>query len=111
MELEALSFNLRDCVEQVLLTFASKAAAKALELTYELDNDIPPTLRGDKVRIGQILANLVSNSIKFTHQGGVHVLITTDSSPRNQVSGFSYFICAGSGYWYWDSSGEKKSSI
>ncbi|MFK7921694.1 MAG: ATP-binding protein [Bacteroidia bacterium] len=84
MELEAISFNLRDCIEQVLLTFASKAASKSLELTYELAVEVPLFLVGDKVRIGQILSNLVSNAIKFTHQGGVHIGIFVQDQQQKQ---------------------------
>lgn len=85
MELESIPFSLRDCVEQVLLTFASKAAAKSLELTYEIAPDVPPKFVGDEIRITQILSNLVNNSIKFTHQGGVHFNISR--KPDDKLNG------------------------
>jgi len=76
MVLDNHLFAIRECVEQVLLTFASKAAAKNLELTYEIDAAVPSQLIGDEIRISQILTNLLSNAIKFTEEGGVHISIS-----------------------------------
>ena len=89
MALDNHPFAIRECVEQVLLTFASKAAAKNLELTYEIEPTVPGELIGDEIRISQILTNLLSNAIKFTEKGGVHISIAphlTTSVP----DGFSY---------------------
>lgn len=54
-------------------TWEAKAAAKGLTLTSELDEDFPGLLLSDPKRLQKILANLVSNGIKFTESGGVHV--------------------------------------
>ncbi|HXV44301.1 MAG TPA: ATP-binding protein, partial [Anaerolineae bacterium] len=47
--------------------------AKGLTLTANISADMPATLFGDPVYVQQILVNLVSNALKFTHQGTIHV--------------------------------------
>ncbi|PIK91652.1 histidine kinase [Synechococcus sp. 65AY6Li] len=71
MELEILDFDLRSCLEEVADLFAPTAHAKGLELAVLVPPEVPRYLRGDASRLRQILNNLVSNAIKFTHQGEV----------------------------------------
>ncbi|MFS8776724.1 response regulator [Synechococcus sp. W65.1] len=71
MELEILDFDLRSCLEEVADLFAATAHAKGLELAVLMPPEVPRYLRGDASRLRQILNNLVSNAIKFTHQGEV----------------------------------------
>ncbi len=71
MELEAKDFNLRDCIEEVLDVFGSKAAQLGIDLLYEIEYDVPPQVIGDGLRLRQVLLNLVSNAIKFTEKGEV----------------------------------------
>lgn len=71
MELEILDFDLRSCLEEVADLFAPTAHAKGLELAVLVPPEVPHYLRGDASRLRQILNNLVSNAIKFTHQGEV----------------------------------------
>lgn len=71
MELEILDFDLRSCLEEVADLFAPTAHAKGLELAVLMPPEVPHYLRGDASRLRQILNNLVSNAIKFTHQGEV----------------------------------------
>ncbi len=73
MELEQHPFNLRQCIEQVMDVFASKAASQGLDLVYQIDYNVPVQIIGDSVRLRQILLNLVSNALKFTHKGEVFV--------------------------------------
>ncbi len=71
VDLEAIDFNLRDCAENVLKTFAARADEGGLELLCEIAPDVPEMVEGDPGRLRQILLNLVSNAIKFTHHGEV----------------------------------------
>jgi PAS domain S-box-containing protein len=70
-ELERRPFVLRDSVEAALDLVAASAAAKALDLASLLDPKAPVTLVGDATRLGQILANLLTNAVKFTDEGEV----------------------------------------
>jgi two-component system, sensor histidine kinase and response regulator len=71
VELEALEFNLRDCAEEALKTFALQADDKGLELLCDIAPDVPELVEGDPGRLRQIILNLVSNAIKFTQRGEV----------------------------------------
>jgi two-component system sensor histidine kinase/response regulator len=71
MELECKEFNLGICIEEALNVFAGKAAVAGLTMMYEIDPRIPAQIMGDALRFRQILMNLVSNAIKFTHKGKI----------------------------------------
>lgn len=75
MELEHISFNLRDCIEAVLDIFSSKAAVIGLDLVYQISPQVPNQIIGDSQRLRQILINLVGNAIKFTHEGEILVIV------------------------------------
>jgi PAS domain S-box-containing protein len=71
---EAIDFEVAEVTESALSLFGPRAAAKGITLTAELDPDLPH-LRGDPGRVRQVLFNLVSNAIKFTHQGGIVIRV------------------------------------
>lgn len=73
MELELRPFHLRLCVDDALELLAAKCAEKNLELICDFADDIPDQVIGDDTRLRQILFNLISNALKFTHQGEVVV--------------------------------------
>jgi signal transduction histidine kinase/DNA-binding response OmpR family regulator/HPt (histidine-containing phosphotransfer) domain-containing protein len=73
MGLEAVEFDLRDAVGDVLEMVAERAAAKGLELASTFQRDVPAWVIGDPGRLRQILTNLVGNAIKFTEHGEVVV--------------------------------------
>ena len=75
LQLEAVGFDLRDCVARAAQTLASAAAEKNLELACRIAPELPARLIGDPVRLSQIIINLVGNSVKFTNQGEVAVEI------------------------------------
>jgi signal transduction histidine kinase/DNA-binding response OmpR family regulator len=79
LELEPAPFALRDVLGETLKTVAPLAHGKGLELAYEVADDVPEALVGDRGRLGQILLNLVGNAIKFTARGEVAVLV--DAAP------------------------------
>ncbi|MBU4024153.1 response regulator, partial [bacterium] len=68
-------FKPKELFTQSLELFEIEAAKKNLLLEYELDTELPEYLYGDKERIVQILVNLISNAIKFTNHGSIHVAI------------------------------------
>ena len=81
MELDCSAFDLRGCVEESLDLMSAKAVEKNLDLVYEVDEGIPTTVKGDALRLRQVLANLFSNAIKFTADGDVSVSVKMLSAP------------------------------
>jgi signal transduction histidine kinase/ligand-binding sensor domain-containing protein/DNA-binding response OmpR family regulator/HPt (histidine-containing phosphotransfer) domain-containing protein len=75
LALEAIDFELNPAIEDVLELVAGKAQSKGLELASLIDSDVPATIKGDPIRLRQILINLVDNGIKFTETGGISVRV------------------------------------
>jgi signal transduction histidine kinase/CheY-like chemotaxis protein len=75
LELEAIEFNLYNCVGETMKALALRAHQKGIELAYDAAPEVPPQLLGDPGRLRQILVNLVGNAIKFTASGEVVVKI------------------------------------
>lgn len=73
MHIERLPFNLRELMDSLITMMSVKAKDLNLYLHTEIDNSIPFMLNGDAIRLTQILINLISNALKFTHEGGVTV--------------------------------------
>ncbi|MEO5659575.1 MAG: response regulator [Polaromonas sp.] len=76
LETERQPFDLRRCVEESLDLLSSNASEKNINLAYFIDDSVPAALVSDVTRLRQILVNLLSNSIKFTHHGEVVVSVT-----------------------------------
>ncbi|CAA0831595.1 Histidine kinase 3 [Striga hermonthica] len=74
LELEAVSFDLRAILDDVLSLFSGKSQDKKVELAVYVSSKVPSTLIGDPGRFRQIVTNLVGNSIKFTDKG--HIFVT-----------------------------------
>ena len=70
LELELSDFSLEELLDDVVKLMAFRAHEKDLELTCSIASDFPDKLRGDSLRLRQIVINLVSNAIKFTPVGG-----------------------------------------
>ncbi|NDY41839.1 response regulator [Dissulfurirhabdus thermomarina] len=77
LELEVVDFDLAAVVEDIVELFGERAYRNGLELAYVIDAGVPTRLRGDPVRLRQILMNLVGNALKFTHEGGVSIHVKT----------------------------------
>jgi light-regulated signal transduction histidine kinase (bacteriophytochrome)/DNA-binding response OmpR family regulator len=78
IDLEAIDFNLRDCVEEALKTFAVAAGKKGLELLCDIAPEVPEVVLGDSGRLRQIVLNLVGNAIKFTAHGEVALKVEVE---------------------------------
>ncbi len=73
IEVEQHSFNLQDLLEQIVAIIYPRTSQESLPLQLLIHRDCPAEMVGDSGRIRQILLNLLSNSVKFTHHG--HILL------------------------------------
>ena len=82
MDIEALPFDLRECVESAMDLVGPRAAEKHLDLAYLLEADVPAAIGGDVTRLRQVLLNLLSNAVKFTERG--EVVLTVSAGPASE---------------------------
>ncbi|TLV00306.1 two-component regulator propeller domain-containing protein [Dyadobacter luticola] len=73
IDLEEHEFDLRLTIDEILALFAPQSAHKNIELSCEIDPRLPHYLLGDSSRLKQVLANLISNALKFTEKGSISV--------------------------------------
>lgn len=85
LELETVEFDLRDEVGDTLKSLGLRAHAKGLELAWRVHPDVPQRLRGDSLRLRQMLINLTGNSIKFTDRGEVAIDIRSQPAGDSAV--------------------------
>jgi two-component system, sensor histidine kinase and response regulator len=71
LELDEVDFDLHEAVADVAELLVEPAHAKGLELAYTVHPSVPTGVRGDPVRLRQVLTNLMGNAIKFTEHGEV----------------------------------------
>jgi signal transduction histidine kinase/CheY-like chemotaxis protein len=76
MELQMISFSLDEMINNTIETFGQEAKDKNITLTYNASGKLPPIIFCDRVRMTQVLVNLMSNAVKFTNEGG-NILVTT----------------------------------
>jgi len=107
LELEDIEFDPHQLVDEVVQLMATTAHAKGLEIVGACTQDLPATLRGDPGRLRQIVANLVSNAVKFTDSGEVVVRARPaeesesartrrsgdEARPANQLHGDQMTVC------------------
>jgi len=84
LDLEHRIFDLYDLIEASADMVAANSAAKGLEVQSFVREDVPRTVRGDRMRVGQVLANLLSNAVKFTAGGEVVLEVDLDSPARSR---------------------------
>ena len=89
-DLDSQPFDLRHCVESALDLVAAKASEKGLDLSCLVEAHVPGTVVGDPSRLRQILANYLSNAVKFTDRGEVIVSVASrpakdDDDPTHEI--------------------------
>lgn len=75
LSLETIDFDLHRLVHSTVMTFECQAQKKSITLATRIAPETPFLLRGDPMHVRQVLINLVSNAIKFTHEGRVEVRV------------------------------------
>lgn len=86
LELHVQELSLHATLTDICRPLAAQAKARGLVMTATSAPDLPALRRGDRVRIGQIVMNLVSNALKFTNEGAVHVRLRGDSDDPDLVT-------------------------
>jgi PAS domain S-box-containing protein len=83
-------FNLSELIQNIQLHFKQTATSKKLSFDTVIDNIMPPVLKGDSLKLSQVLKNLLSNAFKFTHQGGIIFRAEViDAKPNSTTMRFS----------------------
>jgi len=87
LELETTTFNLRELLETVIQLMQRPAESKGLRLNLHIDPAVRLSVRGDPVRLRQVLGNLISNAVKFTDRGTVAVSVRRigESTAQHQL--------------------------
>ncbi|TXH64827.1 MAG: sensor histidine kinase [Lysobacteraceae bacterium] len=87
LQLESTTFNLRETMEAVIQLMERPAQSKGLRLNLQIDSTVRLPVRGDPVRLRQVLSNLISNAVKFTERGSISVGIRRigETSAQHQL--------------------------
>jgi len=85
VDIEQVAFSVRENLEDTVAVFAERAHSKGLELVCAVDAKVPDAVRGDPLRIRQVVSNLLSNAIKFTEHGDVLVEVTVMEDTQANV--------------------------
>ena len=86
LEMEAARFHLNRVMDNVATMMTPRAEEKGLAIRFDIAPDVPPTLVGDPLRLGQVLINVVSNAVKFTERGQVLVRVELAEQQAEQVA-------------------------
>src|ERR1035441_2266813 len=82
MTIEAVDFELRKTVQESLRAFDLPVREKNLRLDLDVAPDCSVWVRGDPLRLRQILTNLLGNAVKFTSQGSLQVVVSPGAHGR-----------------------------
>lgn len=85
LDLDWVSFNLRDLLDAVVKPIALRTAPRDIELLCHVDPALPETVTGDPGRLRQVLVNLVGNALKFTQQGEIEIQVEGQTQPQNRI--------------------------
>jgi CheY-like chemotaxis protein/HPt (histidine-containing phosphotransfer) domain-containing protein len=85
MSIESVDFNLEEVFENLSNLVTLKAEEKGLEILFSIGNDVPISLIGDPLRLGQVLSNLTHNAIKFTEEGEIVISVKVISKEEKNV--------------------------
>jgi signal transduction histidine kinase/CheY-like chemotaxis protein len=85
LQLEAIEIDVRDMVAGITELMSGSASNHSLRLNANIAPNVPQVVRGDPIRLRQILINLVSNAIKFTEQGGIRIEVSRGETSAKEV--------------------------
>lgn len=82
-EIEKIDFKLDQVLNNLAALISEKCSSKGIKLIFDVDSGVPNNLRGDPLRIGQVLINYTNNAIKFTEHGEIIVRIKKEKEFEN----------------------------
>lgn len=85
LQLENIEFDINKVLDYVADMVSVHAQEKNIELVYEIDKNVHSHFIGDPLRISQIILNLMSNAVKFTHEGSVTLKVHKTSENENKI--------------------------
>ena len=86
LDINKSNYNLKETILSTTELLRKKIEAKGLQLNVDINDEIPDVLNGDKMRIEQILLNLMDNSLKYTNAGKIKVTTDYESIDKNNVN-------------------------
>ncbi|AOY78338.1 hypothetical protein BJL90_11270 [Clostridium formicaceticum] len=85
LTMEMISFDLYDLIQDVCQLMSIEVQQKGLKLNKEIEKEVPRYIKGDPTRLKQVLVNLLSNGIKFTEEGYLHIGVKVKKQKRDKV--------------------------
>ena len=86
LDIEKMEFRLEKVLEDLSVVVSQKAHDKNLEFLIDFPHNLPSTIVGDPLRLGQILINLVNNAVKFTNHGEVALTVAVEEKSADRVN-------------------------
>ncbi|RPH73528.1 response regulator [bacterium] len=97
MQLEEIPFKLREEVKSAVDLFRPIIDEKKLSFTLKINPEVPENIIGDPFRLRQVLSNLISNAVKFTHEGEIAVGVGLEEEYNNNITLLFYVDDTGVG--------------
>ena len=85
MNFDVVDVDVSDLHDRVMGPFAAQAEGKGLKFIAEMDGEIPAVVRGDPLRVSQVLHNLLANAVKFTDQGEIRYRVRGEKLAEDRV--------------------------
>jgi signal transduction histidine kinase/CheY-like chemotaxis protein len=85
LELDSVDFNLSDCLEETIKSFALRAHKKGIELACEISPEVPAVVSADPTRLRQVFTNLLSNAVKFTEKGEIVLRVKSEGESGEKL--------------------------
>ena len=84
IEIEKIVFDLRNNLEKVIEPFVLTGEQNGIDVCVEIEPNVPKFVIGDAIRLKQIINNLLSNALKFTHEGSVDIIVKLENSDNDK---------------------------
>jgi signal transduction histidine kinase len=86
LDLEIVTFRLRESLAQTFKTLKRSAQEKGLDLNLQVDPQVVDLVAGDPVRLRQVIVNLVGNAVKFTNSGEITLSVKRESQDAEHIT-------------------------